>query len=139
MDRKKATDFPQELLDHFDKYVHGDISRREFLDRANKYAVGGLSAVAIWESLRPNYAFAQQVRRCGSGQGATEQEALHRRAAQAYEEVDLRLRFDAFGHHRKLQALRHRNDRASDRNVSLVPCVADKRLVELELVQWQAS
>jgi len=61
MDRKKATDFPQELLDHFDKYVHGDISRREFLDRANKYAVGGLTAVAIWESLRPNYAFAQQV------------------------------------------------------------------------------
>ena len=61
MDRKKATDFPQELLDQFDKYVHGDISRREFLDRANKYAVGGMTAVAIWESLRPNYAFAQQV------------------------------------------------------------------------------
>ena len=61
MDRKKATDFPQELLDHFDKYVHGDISRREFLDRANKYAVGGVTAMAIWESLRPNYAFAQQV------------------------------------------------------------------------------
>ena len=61
MDRKKATDFPQELLDHFDQYVHGDISRREFLDRANQYAVGGMSAVAIWEALRPNYAFAQQV------------------------------------------------------------------------------
>ena len=61
MSRKKATEYPQELLDHFDKYVHGDISRREFLDRANKYAVGGVTAVAIWESLRPNYAFAQQV------------------------------------------------------------------------------
>jgi carboxymethylenebutenolidase len=61
MDRKKASDYPQELLDQFDKYVHGDISRREFLDRANKYAVGGVTAVAIWESLRPNYAFAQQV------------------------------------------------------------------------------
>ena len=61
MARKKAKDFPQELLDHFDKYVHGDISRREFLDRANKYAVGGVTAMAIWESLRPNYAFAQQV------------------------------------------------------------------------------
>ena len=61
MDRKKATDFPQELLDQFDLYVHGDINRREFLDRANKYAVGGLTATAIWESLRPNYAFAQQV------------------------------------------------------------------------------
>src|ERR1700722_14051981 len=61
MERKKATDFPQELLDQFDKYVHGDISRREFLDRANKYAVGGVTALAIWESLRPNYAFAQQI------------------------------------------------------------------------------
>ncbi len=61
MERKKATDYPQELLDHFDKYVHGDIGRREFLDRANKYAVGGVTAMAIWESLRPNYAFAQQV------------------------------------------------------------------------------
>src|ERR1700730_10819372 len=61
MERKKATDFPQELLDQFDLYVHGDISRREFLDRANKYAVGGLTATAIWERLRPNYAFAQQV------------------------------------------------------------------------------
>ena len=61
MERKKAKEFPQELLDHFDLYVHGDISRREFLDRANKYAVGGMTAMAIWESLRPNYAFAQQV------------------------------------------------------------------------------
>jgi carboxymethylenebutenolidase len=61
MDRKKATDFPQELLDKFDLYVHGDISRREFLDYANKYAVGGLTAVAIWEMLRPNYAFAEEV------------------------------------------------------------------------------
>ena len=61
MDRKKATDYPQELLDQFDLYVHGDIGRREFLDRANKYAVGGVTATAIWESLRPNYAFAQQV------------------------------------------------------------------------------
>jgi carboxymethylenebutenolidase len=61
MERKKATDFPQELLDKFDLYVHGDISRREFLDYANKYAVGGLTALAIWEMLRPNYAFAQQV------------------------------------------------------------------------------
>src|SRR5665213_2481805 len=61
MERKKATDYPQELLDQFDKYVHGDISRRDFLERANKYAVGGLTAMAIWESLRPNYAFAEQI------------------------------------------------------------------------------
>src|ERR1700722_3534161 len=61
MDRKKATDFPQELLSIFDHYVHGEISRREFLDSAKKYAVGSLTALAIWESLRPNYALAQQV------------------------------------------------------------------------------
>jgi carboxymethylenebutenolidase len=61
MERKKASDFPQELLNVFDKYVHGEIGRREFLDHAQKYAVGGLTAVGIWEALRPNYAFAQQV------------------------------------------------------------------------------
>jgi carboxymethylenebutenolidase len=61
MERRKATDFPQELLNLFDLYVHGDIERREFLDGAKKFAVGGLTAAAIWESLRPNYAWAQQV------------------------------------------------------------------------------
>ncbi|MCH8269083.1 MAG: dienelactone hydrolase family protein [Acidobacteria bacterium] len=61
MERKKATDFPQELLNLFDYYVHGDISRREFLDGAKKFAVGGLTAAAILESLRPNFAWAQQV------------------------------------------------------------------------------
>jgi carboxymethylenebutenolidase len=61
MDRKKATDFPQELLDIFDLYVHGDIGRRQFLDRAKKYAVGGVTAAALLESLRPNFAWAQQV------------------------------------------------------------------------------
>src|SRR5579863_2301478 len=61
MERRKATDFPQELLDLFDRYVHGDVDRREFLDGAKKFAVGGLTATAIWESLRPNYAWAQQV------------------------------------------------------------------------------
>jgi carboxymethylenebutenolidase len=61
MERKKANDFPQELLDLFDHYVHGDIGRREFLDGATKFAVGGLTATALWESLRPNYAWAQQV------------------------------------------------------------------------------
>ena len=61
MERKKATDFPQELLDLFDRYVHGDIGRRDFLAGAQKFAAGGLTAMAIWESLRPNYAWAQQV------------------------------------------------------------------------------
>jgi carboxymethylenebutenolidase len=57
----KASDFPQELLNLFDHYVHGEISRRQFLDGAQKYAVGGMTATAIWEALRPNYAWAQQV------------------------------------------------------------------------------
>lgn len=61
MDRKKASDFPQELLHLFDRYVHGEIERREFLEGANKFAVGGLTAAAIWESLAPNFAWAQQV------------------------------------------------------------------------------
>ena len=61
MERKKAADFPQELLDLFDRYVHGDIGRREFLDGAQKFASTGLTATALWESLRPNYAWAQQV------------------------------------------------------------------------------
>jgi carboxymethylenebutenolidase len=61
MERKKASDYPQELLDLFHEYQHGDISRRAFLDRAGKFATGGLTAAAIFESLRPNYAWAQQV------------------------------------------------------------------------------
>src|SRR5450432_486048 len=61
MDRKKASDFPQELLNLFDRYVHGDIERRDFLEGAKKFATGGITAMAIWESLRPNYAWAQQV------------------------------------------------------------------------------
>jgi carboxymethylenebutenolidase len=61
MERKKATDFPPEVLRLFDGYVHGFISRRDFLDGAARFAVGGFTAAAMLESLRPNYAFAQQV------------------------------------------------------------------------------
>jgi carboxymethylenebutenolidase len=61
MERKKASDFPQELLDLFHLYVHGDINRRAFLDRSAKFAVGGLTAAGIFEMLKPNYAWAQQV------------------------------------------------------------------------------
>jgi carboxymethylenebutenolidase len=61
MERKKASDYPQELLDLFHEYQHGDISRRDFLDRAKKFAVGGVTAMALYESLKPNYAWAQQV------------------------------------------------------------------------------
>ena len=61
MERKAASDYPQELLDLFHEYQHGDIDRRTFLDRAGKFAVGGLTVAAIFEGLRPNYALAQQV------------------------------------------------------------------------------
>jgi len=61
MERKKASDFPQELLNLFDGYVHGGISRRQFLDRAQRFAVGGVTAAALFEMLKPNYAWAIQV------------------------------------------------------------------------------
>ena len=61
MERKKASDFPQELLNLFDGYVHGRLSRRGFLDGAQKFAVAGLTAGALFEMLRPNYAWAIQV------------------------------------------------------------------------------
>ena len=60
-ERMKASDFPQEVLSLFDKYVHGIIDRRAFLDGAAKFAVGGMSAAVMLESLRPRYAWAQQV------------------------------------------------------------------------------
>ena len=61
MERKKAGDYPQEVLNLFDGYVHGRMTRRDFLDQAAKYAVGGFTAAAMLESLRPNFAWAQQV------------------------------------------------------------------------------
>lgn len=61
MERKKASDYPQELLDLFHEYQHGDMDRRTFIDRIGKFATGGLTALAIFESLKPNYAWAQQV------------------------------------------------------------------------------
>ena len=61
MERKKASDFPPEVLKLFDGYVHGMLSRREFLERAARFAIGGFTAAAMLESLKPNYAFAQQV------------------------------------------------------------------------------
>jgi carboxymethylenebutenolidase len=61
MERKSASDYPQELLDLFHEYQHGDINRRTFLDRASKFAIGGLTVAAIFESFTPNYAWAQQV------------------------------------------------------------------------------
>jgi carboxymethylenebutenolidase len=61
MDRKKASDFDQELLNLFDQYVHGQIDRRGFLDRAGKFAVGGMTAAMLLDTLNPRFAEAQQV------------------------------------------------------------------------------
>jgi carboxymethylenebutenolidase len=61
MQRKTAADFPPEVLQLFDGYVHGHLSRREFLDRTARYATAGVSATAMLAMLRPNYALANQV------------------------------------------------------------------------------
>ncbi|HER26998.1 MAG TPA: dienelactone hydrolase family protein, partial [Rhodospirillales bacterium] len=61
MDRKVASDFDQELLDLYDHYAHGLINRRGFLDRAAKFAVGGVTATALLDILSPKYALANQV------------------------------------------------------------------------------
>jgi carboxymethylenebutenolidase len=61
MERKTADEYPQELLDLFHEHQHGDMDRRSFLDHVAKFAVGGLTVAAIFESLTPNYAWAQTV------------------------------------------------------------------------------
>ncbi len=61
MQRGTAADFPPEVLKLFDGYVHGHLTRREFLDRAARHATAGVSAAAMLEMLRPNYALANQV------------------------------------------------------------------------------
>jgi len=60
-DRKTAKDFHPETLRLFDKYVHGDISRRDFLAGAAKFAVAGMTARTILQALTPNYAMGQQI------------------------------------------------------------------------------
>lgn len=62
MERKTAEEYPQELLDLFHEYQHGDMDRRSFMRSLGKYAVGGLTAAAIFESLTPNFAWAQTVK-----------------------------------------------------------------------------
>jgi carboxymethylenebutenolidase len=62
MERKTAHDFDQELLVLFDAYVHGAIDRRGFLEKAAKFAVGGVTAVMLLDQLSPNFAEAQVVK-----------------------------------------------------------------------------
>jgi carboxymethylenebutenolidase len=61
MNQKTAGDFDQGLLDLFDRYVHGAIDRRQFLDGAGRFAVGGMTAVMLLDALNPRFAEAQQV------------------------------------------------------------------------------
>ena len=61
MDRKKASEFDQEVLDLFDKYVHGIVDRRGFLERAARFAVGGVTAAMLLDALSPRFAEAQQI------------------------------------------------------------------------------
>jgi carboxymethylenebutenolidase len=61
MTRLTAADFDQELLILFDAYVHGDLDRRGFLDRASKFAVGGMTAVGLLAALSPDFAAAQMI------------------------------------------------------------------------------
>ncbi len=61
LERKKASDFPQELLNLLDSYVHGGIGRRDFIAGAAKFATAAVTATALVEMLAPNYAWAIQV------------------------------------------------------------------------------
>jgi len=61
MNRKHASEFDQQLLDLYDGYAHGEMSRRDFLERASDFAVGGVTAASLLASLSPEYAWAQQV------------------------------------------------------------------------------
>ena len=61
MERKQASDYPQELLDLFHEWQHGDMDRRTFMDHLGRFATVGMTAAALFESLTPNYAWAQQV------------------------------------------------------------------------------
>jgi carboxymethylenebutenolidase len=60
--RLTAADFDPEVLILFDAYVHGALDRRGFLDKAAKYAVGGVTAVMLLDQLSPRFAEAQVVK-----------------------------------------------------------------------------
>jgi carboxymethylenebutenolidase len=61
MERMKASDFDPDVLILFDAYVHGALDRRGFLQKASKYAVGGMTAAVMLDALNPKFAEAQQV------------------------------------------------------------------------------
>lgn len=81
MERKTAHDFDQELLILFDAYVHGGIDRRTFLDKASKYAVGGVTAVMLLDQLSPKFLEAQVVK---PGDGRIQQEHIEYASPNGY-------------------------------------------------------
>src|SRR6185295_16703953 len=58
---QKTPKLPGELIELYNVYIHGGMTRREFFDATTKFAVGGLTAAAIVEMLMPNYALGQQI------------------------------------------------------------------------------
>jgi carboxymethylenebutenolidase len=61
MPRLTAKDFPPALLELYDYYAHGKITKREFLSMAAKYTIGGMAGMTLLSYMSPNYALAQQV------------------------------------------------------------------------------
>ncbi len=61
MTMKTSKDFDPQTLQLFDQYVHGDISRRDFLTRVAKYTVAGVTALSVLQALTPNFVQAQQI------------------------------------------------------------------------------
>ena len=59
--RKKASDFDPHILELFDGYVHGKMTKRDFIAHAGKYAAAGVTGAMLLDQLRPDYALAQQV------------------------------------------------------------------------------
>ena len=59
--RRRASDFDPRILEIFDGYVHGTMSKRDFMAQAARYAAAGVTGAMILDQLQPNYALAQQV------------------------------------------------------------------------------
>ena len=74
---------PAEAVDLYTQFIHGDVSRRDFLSGIKRFAIGGLTTAAIVEALMPNYALGQQVsredERIRASSGGTGAAALHQR------------------------------------------------------------
>jgi carboxymethylenebutenolidase len=63
MSAKERRTVPPEAIELYNEYIHGEISRRDFLNRATKFAAAGLTATSIVEALMPDYAMGQQIDR----------------------------------------------------------------------------